>query len=148
MTTRFELAPASRGRDWEKALAFAFATGAPAYASLWLISSGSLPVTLITGSVCFVGVFFVALAISTGSPGRLALSDDTFQLESGHLNVRIPLAELDLSHVRLGDDAEASPRLVTRASHAVTIPRRAGSPLVVTPLDSTALIQALRTHAS
>lgn len=148
MTTRFELAPASRRQDWEKAFSFAFAVGAPAYVSLWLISAGNLPITLIAGSVCFVGVFLVALAISTSSPGRLALIDGTFQLESGHLHLRIPLAELDLAGVRLGDDTDASPRLVTRAAHAVTIPRHTGLPMVVTPLDSAAFIQTLRTHAA
>jgi len=146
MHTRFELAPTSRRQDWEKAFAFAFAIGAPAYFSLYLLSDRSLPIALIAGSVCFVGVFIVALAVSTTSPGHLALLDDAVQLDSGHLHLRVPLAELDLAAARLGDDADASPRLITRAAHAVTIPRHSGPALVVTPLDSAAFIQTLRQH--
>lgn len=147
MTTHIELAPASCRQDWEKACAFAIAAGAPAYVSLWLISARSVPVTLIAGTICLVGVFIVALSVSTRSSGRLTLIDDCFQFDGGSVHLRVPLAELNLAAARPGDDAKASPRLVTRVSHAVTIPRHAGVPVVVTPLDSAGFLQALRTHA-
>lgn len=144
MTNHFELAPISRRQDWEKALAFAFASGAPALVSLYLLSGQNTLIALIAGSVCFLGVFLVALSISTTAAGRLAVQGETLLFTSGHLSLGIPLADLDLASARTGDDASASPRLITRAAHAVTIPRRDGRAIVVTPLHPAEFIADLR----
>lgn len=144
MTNHFELAPSSRRQDWEKALAFAFASGAPALVSLYLLSGQNTLIALIAGSVCFLGVFLVALSISTTAAGRLAVQGDTLLFTSGHLSLGVPLADLDLASARAGDDASSSLRLITRADHAVTIPRRAGRAIVVTPLHPAEFIADLR----
>lgn len=148
MHHRFELAPASRRADWPKALAFAIATGAPAYVAIYLIGDHNLALTAIVGSICFLGTFIVGLAMSTGSSGHLALTGDSLLLQSGHLHACVPLAELDLAAARVGIPLEtlSSPglRLDTRTSHAVTIPRRHGPAVVVTPLDPAEFIRTLR----
>jgi hypothetical protein len=144
MSTIIELAPVSRRQNWEKALAFAFATGAPALVSLYLLSDRNPLIALIAGSVCFLGVFVVALSISTANTGRLAVQEDQLLFTDGHLSLGVPLADLDVASARTGDDPDASPRLITRPDHAVTIPRRTGRAVVVTPLHPVEFIEKLR----
>lgn len=139
MTTLFELAPASRRNDWDKALAFAIAPAAPTFAAIYLFAGGFVLAAVVTGA-CFVGTFLCAWTLASTPPGRLELTEDALLLRSGFLRARVPLAELNLGAIRLGDQDAASPRLVTLAPHAVTIPRRAGPPLVVSPLDTEAFL--------
>ena len=142
-TASFELAPASRRHDWDKALAFAIAPAAPTFAAIYFFAGGLALAAIVTGA-CFVGTFLCAYTLASTPLGRLELDRDSLLLRSGFLQTRIPLTELDLPAVRLGDHDSASPRLVTLARHAVTIPRRSGPPLVVSPLDTDAFLLALR----
>lgn len=147
MTTLFELAPATRRHDWDKALAFAIAPAAPTFAAIYFFAGGFPLAAIVTGA-CFVGTFLCAFTLASTPLGRLELTDDALLLKSGFLHTRIPLAELNLAATRLGDHDSASPRLVTLAPHAVTIPRHAGPPLVVSPLDTESFlltVQNLRT---
>jgi hypothetical protein len=132
-TTSFALAPATRRHDWDKALAFAIAPAAPTFAAIYFFAGGFPLAAIVTGA-CFIGTFLCAFTLASTQVGRLELTEDALLLKSGFLQNRIPLCDLDLSATRLGDHDSASPRLVTIAHHAVTIPRRSGPPLVVSPL--------------
>lgn len=144
MNTLFELAPRSRIHEWDKALAFAIAPAAPAFAAIYLFAD-DLVLAAIVSVACFVGVAICAFVISSTPLGRLAIADGALVLDSGFLHVRVPLAELDLAAARPGATPDADLRLATRAENAVTIPRRAGGPaLVVTPLDREAFLATLK----
>ncbi len=147
MNTIFPLAPRSRRHDIDKALAFAIAPAAPTFAAIYFFAD-QLQLALIVTSVCFVGTFICALTLASTPLGRIVLTGDTLQLDSGSLHARVPLASLDLASARLGAHPSPSLRLDTRAAHAVTIPARSGPPLVVTPLDRDAFLRTIHHLAS
>ncbi len=143
MNTSFELAPRSRRHDWDKALAFSIAPAAPSFAAIYFFAD-SLWLAIIVTTICLIGTFLCAITLASTPLGRLAITRDTLLLDSGFLHARIPLAELDLAGARAGTDEGADLRLATSTSHAVTIPRRAGPALVVTPLNRDAFLATLR----
>jgi hypothetical protein len=140
----FELAPRSRRHDWDKALAFAIAPAAPSVAAIYFFTE-SPALAAAVGTVGLIGTFLCAITLASTPLGRIALTRDALVLDSGFLHARVPLAELDLAAARLGTDATASLRLSTRDAHAVTIPRRTGPALVVTPLDRDTFLATLKT---
>ena len=118
MTNHFELDPISRRQDWEKALAFAFASGAPALVSLYPLFRKNPLIALVAGSVRFLGVFLVALSSSTTAAGQLAVRGVTLRFTSGHLSLGVPLADLDLASARAGDEAPAPSHFFLKNSPA------------------------------
>lgn len=146
-TQSFEIAPRSRVNDWDKALAFAIAPAAPTFAAIYYFAGG-LPLALIVTAACFVGTFLCALTLASTPLGRLLVTEQALVLDSGHLHASVQLTELDLGAARLGDTNTAALRLQTRLDHAVTIPRRDGSAIVVTPLFPDEFLRALRAAAA
>ncbi len=142
----FELAPRSRRHNWDKAMAFAIAPAAPTFAAVYFLAENITLASVVAG-IGFVGTAICAWTISSTPLGRATLTPDELLLESGFLQTRVPLAELDLAAARPGDTAEASPRLDTRTESAVTIPRHQGPAVVVTPLNRDAFLTALRARA-
>ncbi len=147
MNTVFELAPRSRRHDWDKALAFAIAPAAPSFAAIYFFAD-SLALASAVTAVCLAGTFICALTLASTPLGRVALTREALLLDSGFLRARVPLAELDLAAARPGAARDADLRLATREANAVTIPRRSGPALVVTPLDRDGFLSALKTLAA
>lgn len=147
MNTIFQLAPRSRRHDIDKALAFAIAPIAPLFAAIYF-SSQQVPLAILVTSVCFVGIFACALMVASTPLGRIEITPDSLLLNSGCFHACVPLSSLDLAAAYPGADPAPGLRLDTRGAHAVTIPARSGSPLVVTPLDRDAFIRTLRSLAS
>lgn len=141
--TFFELAPLSRRYNWDKALAISLTPSAPAAVAIWFVTNQNLPVTVIVTTVCFIGTLLVALTLGLTQVGRLTLTPETLRLRSGFLENSVLLADLDLAAARRADDPTANPRLVTRPDHAITIPRRTGPPVVVTPLEPDQFLKVL-----
>lgn len=147
MNIVFELAPRSRRHDWDKALAFAIAPAAPSFAAIYFFAD-SLALACAVTAVCLAGTFLCALTLASTPLGRVAVTRDALVLDSGFLHARVPLAELDLAAARAGAARDAGLRLATREENAVTIPRRAGPALVVTPLNRDAFLAELRVRAA
>jgi hypothetical protein len=150
MNITFELAPGFRRQNWDHALAFGLISGAAAGAATWFVTAHHVALTLTVAAVCLAGTVLVALTLGFVRGGHVTLARDTLHLRSGFLEVTLPLAELDLAAARRGDQAGASPRLVTRLDRAVTLPRHQGPPVVITPLDPDHFLHTLhgRRHSS
>ena len=142
----FELAPRSRVHDWDKAIAFAIAPAAPTFAAIYFFTD-ELALASIVTAVCVVGILICGFTLPNASLGRVTLTGEALRLDSGFLQATVPLAELDLAAARVGAVEGASLRLSTKPGHAVTIPRRAGPALVVTPLDRDGFVRTLRQRA-
>ncbi len=142
-TLTFELAPRSRLHDWDKALAFAIAPSAPTFATVYFMADNVLLATVVT-LAGFVGILLCAFTLATTRLGRLTLTDNVLRLHSGFLETSVPLADLDLRAARIGMDDTAAYRLLTNTDYAITLPRRSGAPLLVTPIERDLFLRALR----
>jgi hypothetical protein len=142
-TITFELAPRSRLHDWDKAIAFSIAPAAPTFAAVYFYTDDLALATVVT-TVCIVGMLICGFTLSSTSLGRVTLTKDALRLDSGFLHATVPLGELDLAAARLGSAPGADLRLATKATHSVTIPRRVGPSLVVTPLDRDGFLRTIR----
>ncbi len=142
-TLTFELAPRSRLHDWDKALAFAIAPSAPTFATVYFMADNVLLATVVT-LAGFVGILLCAFTLATTRLGRLTLTDNVLRLHSGFLETSVPLADLDLRAARIGMDDTAGDRLLTNTAYAITLPRRSGPPLLVTPIDRDLFLRTLR----
>lgn len=146
-TITFELAPRSRLHDWDKAIAFAIAPAAPMFASIYFYTDGLALASIVT-AVCVVGILLCAFTLPNASLGRVTLTGQVLRLDSGFLHATVPLEELDLAATHAGEAKGADLWLQTKAAHAVTIPRRTGPALVVTPLDRDGFVRTLRQRAA
>jgi hypothetical protein len=143
----FELAPCSRLQEWDKALAFAIAPAAPTFLAIYFFTGGLAMATIVT-AVCIIGILLCGFTLSSTPLGRVTLTSETLRLDCGFLHATVPLAELDLAATRIGSAVEADLILETKVAHAVTIPRRNGPSLVVTPLDREGFLRTLRQHSA
>ncbi len=146
-TLTFELAPRSRLHDWDKALAFAIAPSAPTFAAVYFMADSAGLAGIVT-AVAFFGILICAFTLATTRLGRITLTPQELRLDSGFLSAAIPLADLDLASARLGATEGADHRLLTNPAYAVTLPRRTGAPLVVTPIEREGLLRALHAFAA
>lgn len=142
----FELAPRSRLQDWDKAIAFAIAPAAPTFAAIYFFTGG-LALAAIVTAVCILGILACGFALPNTSLGRVTLTGEALRLDSGFLHATVPLAELDVAAAHLGASPGADIQLETKAGYAVTIPRRVGPSLIVTPLDREGFLRTLRLRA-
>lgn len=146
MNTVFELAPRSRRHDLDKALAFSIAPAAPTFAAIFFFTDDLVLASIVTG-ICLVGTFLCAISLASTPLGRVELTRDELLLDSGFLQARVPLADLELAAARPGAAPDADLRLATRSENAVTIPRRHGPGLVVTPLERDRFLSLIKTRA-
>lgn len=150
MHTVFELAPLARGCNWGKAFAFSLAPAAPTFAAIYYLAGDHLMLASITTGTAFLAIFLCALSLARDPLGRVTLTADALLLDSGQLQSRIPLADLDLTQARPGLPAGNGPArlsLVTNPAHAVTLALRSGGdPVCLSPLEHTTFLDTLRSR--
>ncbi|PTY08688.1 hypothetical protein DB347_03685 [Opitutaceae bacterium EW11] len=145
MTTRFELAPARKGLDWQLPIAFSLVPAIVLFAMLEGYGNGfgfSLGVAL----AAFVGSAVLTMPAARPRTGSARLTDDRLVIECGGMEASIALDELDLSKVTpTGAVDTAELNAVTDPARALEIHRRGGGgTLRISPLEPQAFLQALR----
>lgn len=147
----FDIAPPSHSIVWDHALTIAFTPAVTLFGCVaWF--TGHMPMATISALVAFGGTLLFAIPLARPRLGRIALSDESLDLDSGFMHARLPLTDLQLAdaHVATGK-ATPTPsclRLTTSRGTQVAIPRRDGSTVLLSPVDPAALVAALHARAT